>query len=323
MRQRTGFPGGRGILYAALFLLVAAALFLMTGPTGWPDSSSVLTLRILRGVAALLAGITLAVNGAGLQALLVNPLADPYILGIASGSAFGYALGIVAGIRSPSVLSVPAALGGLAAFSLVYMLARRPGELPRGALLLSGVLVSFLFGSLVVILMILKGEAIQRVLYVLWGHLGVTARKSEMGQLIGIGIALLAAVAYMFSLFKELDALSLGESEALAVGVNVERVKRTIFIVTSISTGLLVSVVGAIGFVGLVVPHIARLLVGSRHSTMIPIAALLGAGLMLLSDIVSRVITPFELPVGIITSLIGVPFFFYLLRSRGHEGIRA
>jgi iron complex transport system permease protein len=267
--------------------------------------------------------MTLAVNGASLQALLVNPLADPYILGIASGSAFGYALGLVLGIRSISVLSIPAALGGLAAFFLVYGLARRPGELPRGALLLSGVLMSFLFGSLVVILMVLKGEAIQKVLYVLWGHLGVVARKDEMGQLIGIAIVLLAASVYLLSLFKELDALSLGESEALSVGVNVERVKRTIFIVTSISTGLLVSVVGAIGFVGLVVPHVGRLLVGTRHSTLIPVSALLGAGLLLLSDVVSRVITPFELPVGIVTSLIGVPFFFYLMRSRGHEGIRA
>jgi iron complex transport system permease protein len=323
MRTGAGIPSGRGILYASLFLVLCITLFLMFGPTGWPSSNTILTLRILRGVAALLAGMTLAVNGASLQALLVNPLADPYILGIASGSAFGYALGLVLGIQSISVLSIPAALGGLAAFFLVYGLARRPGELPRGALLLSGVLMSFLFGSLVVILMVLKGEAIQKVLYVLWGHLGVVARKDEMGQLIGIAIVLLAASIYLLSLFKELDALSLGESEALSVGVNVERVKRTIFIVTSISTGLLVSVVGAIGFVGLVVPHVGRLLVGTRHSTLIPVSALLGAGLLLLSDVVSRVITPFELPVGIVTSLIGVPFFFYLMRSRGHEGIRA
>ena len=108
MRSRVGIPSGRGVLYASLFLVLCITLFLMFGPTGWPSSSTILTLRILRGVAALLAGMTLAVNGASLQALLVNPLADPYILGIASGSAFGYALGLVLGIRSISVLSIPA-----------------------------------------------------------------------------------------------------------------------------------------------------------------------------------------------------------------------
>jgi iron complex transport system permease protein len=322
MPQPRRDPGGRGILYSSLFLLAALVLFLLSGPTGWPSSGPVLGLRVLRAVAALLAGMTLAVNGVGLQALLVNPLADPYILGIASGGAFGYALGVVLGIQSVSVLSIPAALGGVLAFFLVYALARRPGQLPRGALLLSGVLMSFLFGSLVVILMIVKGETIQRVLYILWGHLGVVVRRNELGQLIALGVALLFCNGYLYSLFKELDALSLGESEALSVGVEVERTKRIVFLVTSVSTGLLVSVVGAIGFVGLMIPHLGRLLVGSRHSVLIPVSALLGGGLLLLADVVSRSLTPYELPVGIVTSLLGVPFFFYLLRSRPHEGIR-
>ena len=307
---------------ASLLLVVLFCLSLSVGPAGLLPARPILALRLVRACIAVAAGATLAVNGCALQAFLLNPLADPYVLGISGGAAFGYAVALLFGMRTASFLSLPAALGGLCAFALVYLLARRGGKLPPGDLILAGILMSFLFTSLVFILLLARREGIHRVLYVLWGYLGIVIKRGEVVH-FALMLAVLAGLNFwIFALSRELDVLSLGETEALSVGVNVERVRKLLFGLTSVSTGLLVSAVGSIGFVGLMVPHLARMLVVSSHRVLLPVSALLGASLLLLSDLLSRSITPYELPVGVITSLMGVPFFLYLLTRRKSGSVR-
>ncbi len=310
-------------LFALIVLtMVILILSLFVGPAGVFPGKAVFKLRLLRVFFAVLSGITLSVNGAALQALFLNPLADPYVLGIASGAALGYAVGIALHIGSPFAFSLLGILGGAVVFIVVYLLSRRKGVLDRYALLLSGVVMSFLTSSLVMIIMVACEESIQRMLYVLWGYLGVMFRKEQLPSVFAVSGVILAATTFIMGLSKELDALSLGDEEALSMGVDVERVKKLIFVLSSISIGLLVSIVGAIGFVGLMVPHIARRIVGAKHIRLLPFSAFLGVLFLLVADFISRTITPYELPVGVITSIFGVPFFLYLLVRGAHERYR-
>ncbi|RKY94695.1 MAG: iron ABC transporter permease [Candidatus Hydrothermota bacterium] len=310
--------------FAILFFLTVAAisLSLFWGPAGFFPGREVMSLRAMRAFLALLAGATLALNGAALQALFLNPLADPYVLGIASGAALGYAAGLVLGFSTPFFVSLFGILGGAGVFIIVYLLSRRNGVLNRNALLLAGVVMSFLTSSLVMILMVSHQESIYRMLYVLWGYLGRAISKKQLPAVFAVSLIVMACDAVLFLLSKELDALSLGDEEALSMGVDVEKVKRLLFLLSSVSIGILVSLVGSIGFVGLMVPHIARRVVGPCHRNLMPFSFLLGVLFLSLADLISRNITPYELPVGVVTSLFGVPFFLYLLSRGVYESYR-
>jgi len=306
------------IIRLVLALLGLAALFaleIILGPGGLPDGP-LFALRLTRALLAVFVGASLSVSGAALQSLFQNPLADPYVLGTASGAALGYALGLSLGFASPGVLSLPAAAGAVGSLFTVYALSSVRGRLSGTRMLLSGVMVGFFSSGLVAVFMILaKAEAI-RTFYILWGNLGVVVTRGDIPHLIALALAVLAGMIALFLTSRQLDALSLGETEALSLGVNVQVLKATVFITTGIMVGLATSVVGAVGFVGLVVPHMARRLLSPRHSVLLPGSAIGGAMLVLTSDILLRLVGFYQLPVGVVTSLIGVPFFLYIMRTK-------
>ncbi len=303
------------LVLAIIVLAVFFALEIILGPGGFPGGS-LLSMRLTRALLAMFVGASLSVSGAALQSLFQNPLADPYVLGTASGAALGYALGFFLGINNPGVLSLPAAAGAIGSLFAVYALSSVRGRLSGTRMLLAGVMVGFFASGLVAVLMILaKAEAI-RTFYILWGNLGVIVTGEDIPSLLVIALLILAGMTALFFTSRQLDALSLGETEALSLGVNVQALKVAIFIATGVMVGLATSVVCAVGFVRLVVPHIIRRLISPRHSLLLPGSAIGGAILVLASDLLLRLAGFYQLPVGVITSLVGVPFFLYVLRKK-------
>lgn len=288
------------------------------------DSSIILNLRWPRVISGALVGAALSIAGAVLQALLRNPLADPFVLGISSGAAVGAILAILFGLGSTifGSYAIPGAAFGGALLTLlfVYFLARVQGRLPSQTMLLAGVIVSSFFSAIIMFLIsITSDERLHSVTFWLMGNLEYVA-----SQTLGvIFLYLLFGSAVLFSLAKDLNLMALGEETASELGVEVERVKKTAFIFASLITGAVVSVSGLIGFVGLVVPHLVRMIWGPDHRFLIPASALLGALLLVLADMVARTImAPSEIPVGVVTALGGAPFFIYLLRRKGFAANR-
>lgn len=276
-----------------------------------------LNIRLPRVFLAAMVGAALSVSGATFQALFRNPLADPYIIGVSSGAALGAALAIVSGFSLGwagfGAVPLTAFVGGLAAIMLVYQLSRQGGFIPVMTLLLAGIAVNAFLSALVSLFVYFAGEHLHQIVFWMMGGLG-GARWSYVRVmlpyiLVGFGII------YFFA--RELNVLLLGEDTALYLGINVEKVKIIFLTAASLLVSASVSTSGIIGFVGLVVPHMLRLVAGPDHRFLLPASALAGAILMTGADTLSRtVIAPMELPVGIITALLGAPFFLYLLRKR-------
>ncbi len=288
------------------------------------DASIILDLRLPRVIAGALVGAALSVAGSVLQALLRNPLADPYVLGISSGAAVGAVLAILFGLGSTflGIYAVPGAAFGGALLTLlfVYFIARVEGRVPAQTMLLTGVIISAFFSAIIMFLIsATSDERLYSVTFWLMGNLEYVA-----SQALGIiFIYLLSGSAVLFSLAKDLNLMSMGEETASELGVEVERVKKTAFIFTSLITGAVVSVSGLIGFVGLAVPHLTRMIWGPDHRFLIPASALLGAMVLILADTIARtVMAPSEIPVGVVTALAGAPFFVYLLRRKRLAGNR-
>lgn len=270
-------------------------------------------LRLPRVLLGFLLGGTLAVSGASLQALLRNPLADPYLLGLSGGAGLGAVLTIAVG--GPFAWAVPAAafVGALAAVALVYFLGRsETGRLDPRVLLLAGVVTSGFATAIMSALMVLSNAVELRNAF-LW-LLGGLGRASWPA----LGLFLLWIPIPLYLLFtgaRALDLLALGEETAGYLGADVERVKRRVVVSTALLTAAAVAVAGMIGFVGLVVPHAVRRLFGPLHGRLLPLAFVTGGALLVGADIIARVIVrPVELPVGVVTALIGVPAFAVLLR---------
>lgn len=278
----------------------------------------VLELRLPRVLLAALAGGGLAVAGTAFQALTRNPLADPAVLGVAGGAALGAVLGHLGGLEGSLAatvgLSAIAFVGALIAASVVYLIAASGGSLPVQTLLLAGVITGLFFSAVITLVVSLVDFAqLGGILHWLMGSLGVVGYRAV--AVIAVGTAVGTALIYAQA--RALNLLALGEESALQLGVEAERVKRIIFIAASLLTGVIVAQTGPIGFVGLIVPHGARLAVGSDNRLLVPVAAGVGATFLVLADAVARVVvTPAELPVGVVTAFCGAPFFVYLLRSR-------
>ena len=331
-----------GVLVATLFISITVAV--MIGPVsirpdvvwrvaldhfipGWLsptwqafEASIIWEVRLPRVLLAATAGAGLAVVGATLQALLRNPLADPYLLGTSAGAALG-AVGVLSFGASVVGLSISVAafLGALIAVLAVYMLARQDGRFPTGRLVLSGVAVSYLFSSVtnLLIFRVPNGEQARTALFWMLGGLG-NARWDSLGL---PAIVVLAVTCALTVFARALNAVSLGEELATTLGVDGDRFRRIGFLVASLSTGVLVAVTGGIGFVGLMVPHGVRLVVGADHRRLLPAAALTGAIFLIWADVLARtVVAPEELPIGIVTAFAGAPFFLWLMRSRGRSG---
>ena len=275
------------------------------------------TLRLPRAAAAALVGAALAVSGAVFQALLRNPLADPYVLGVSGGAAAGAVLAVVLGWGLAAAWAVPLAafVGAMAAVALVFRIALAVGPaLDARVLLLSGVVVGAFFNAAVLLLLTLADvETYRSALFWLMGSLaGATAREAGL-----LAAYLVPAMGVVLWLARALNLLALGEEPAAYLGARVARVKLVGFGVASLLAAAGVAAAGVIGFVGLVVPHAVRTIWGADHEVLLPASALLGAAFLVLVDAGARTIgAPTELPIGVVTALLGVPFFVSVLRRR-------
>ncbi len=274
----------------------------------------ILDIRLPRVVMAGIVGGGLATAGAAFQALLKNPLAEPYILGISSGSAVGVILAMISGLASAWLLPLASFTGGFVSILLVYFLGRVGGRLHTTTMLLAGVMVSAFFGAIIMFLLsIASFQELGNAVFWLMGDLSSADNKKVV-------IAFLYCAAGFLLLyinFRGLNLLTIGEETARHLGIAVERLKVVIFITASLITGISVAFSGLIGFVGLVIPHSARLLFGGDHRLLLPASALLGGSFLIITDTAARtVIAPAEIPVGVITAFVGAPLFIYLLKRK-------
>jgi len=278
-------------------------------------------LRLPRILLGILVGAALSVAGAGFQALLRNPLADPYVLGVSSGAALGAIVSLVAAPHlttlGPLVTPAAAFLGAALTIAAVYLLGRRGGQLDGGTLLLAGIITaSFLSAVIMFLMTTLSGRDLRGMAFWLMGDLSTPPPPSTLVRSVFVG-GILIAVGAIYTTAADLNLLLTGEREAMHLGVQVTRVKLVVYIAASMLTGLAVSVSGAIGYVGLLVPHAMRLLFGPDYRLLIPTSALGGAIAVVLADTLARTIAaPTELPVGAMTAMAGAPVFIYLLRRR-------
>lgn len=281
-----------------------------------PNETIVWNLRLPRTILAASVGAALALAGGMMQGLLRNPLADPYVIGVSAGASVGGAIALLLtaawgwhwGIALTPILAF---VGAIAAVALVYMLARSNGRIPIMTLLLAGIALNTVLSAVLSLLIYFSTKELQSLIYWLmgsfsgrgWPHVAI------------IILHLLGGLGMSFFLARDLNALSLGEDSAFTLGVSVESSKRLLLVASTLLTAGAVAVSGIIGFVGLLIPHITRLLFGPDHRFLLPAAALVGAVFLVGADLLSRVaLANAELPVGVITSLCGGPFFLYLLR---------
>ncbi|MGC0054125.1 FecCD family ABC transporter permease [Brucella pituitosa] len=279
------------------------------------DEGIVWSYRLSRAVVAACCGAALALSGVVLQSLLRNSLADPYILGISAGASTGAVsvaiLGIGAGVLS---LSVGAFIGAIVAFVLVSLLALRAGR-GNSAIILAGIAGSQLFNALtsLIVTKAANAEQARGIMFWLLGNLSGVRWPDVALALPACVVGLLICLWHA----RALDAFTFGSESAASLGIPVRRVYAVLIGVSAMMTAVMVSIVGSIGFIGLVIPHAARMLVGVRHGRLLPAAALIGAIFMILADIVSRIIIPGQvLPIGVITALVGAPAFALLLGQR-------
>jgi iron complex transport system permease protein len=275
----------------------------------------IFSIRLPRVIMAALVGSALSVAGALFQALLRNPLADPYILGISSGSAVGAVLAMMLGLAATSFGLPLASFGGaIGTVLLVFNVGRMGRRVHTNTLLLAGVIFNAFFGAVLMFLIsVARTEALHSIIFWLMGDFSFADFK-------GVALAfpyILIGIALSYFLARRLNLILAGEEEALQLGVDVERVKKYAYVLASLVTAAAVSVCGLVGFVGLMIPHMIRLVLGSDHRLLIPAAALWGATFLVICDTLARtLLAPMELPVGVITAAFGAPFFIYLLKTR-------
>lgn len=276
--------------------------------------------RLPRILLAVLVGAGLSTSGVAFQSLLRNSLADPYILGVAGGAALGGILTLVLGFPF-QVVTIMAFLSAIASLFMIYSIAQVKGHLPAHTLLLTGVIFNaFSFALILLINSVVQMGQMHQILYILMGSLEAQTYEA----LVWVGSLTLAGFLLVFFNAAKMNLVALGEESATQLGLNVERYRKVIFFGASLMVGACVSVAGLIGFVGLFVPHIMRLLLGTDHRLLVPASALGGALFLIFCDFVARTLfsaggLQTQLPVGVITALIGGPFFVYLLR-RGRGG---
>ncbi|WP_414943966.1 FecCD family ABC transporter permease [Amycolatopsis sp. cmx-11-32] len=282
--------------------------------------SIVWQVRTPRVLLAAVVGAGLAVVGVAVQGLVRNALADPFVLGISSGASVGAAAVVVFGLFAGLgvlALSTAAFLGALGATALVYLAARSKFGLTPLRLVLTGVALTYAFQAVMSVLVYLSpnGQAAQTVLFWLLGSLGSATWASLPLAALGVAVAIVVLLRYGTAL----DVLSMGDETAMSLGTDAAALRRWLFLLTAVVTGLLVAVSGSIGFVGLVLPHVVRMVAGSGHRRVLALAPLVGAVFLVWVDLLARtLVAPEELPLGVITALIGVPVFLVVMRRRGY-----
>jgi iron complex transport system permease protein len=303
------------VLSAVTVVVALGAVFL--GPVGWPDAYILLNVRAPRVLLGFLVGCGLAGAGAVFQGVLRNPLADPFILGTSSAATVGVMLANLLGWRNYYALYFMALGCALASIALVYRIAQTNGKTPIQTMVLGGVIVSLFLNALVFVFFSIFYRESFTVLFYLLGTL--TSGDLKLISISGVIIAVGFSVSWMLS--RELNALTQGEETAFHLGIEVESVKKILFAAASAMTAASVAVAGMIGFVGLVVPHLMRMIVGPDHRYLIPAATLGGASVLILTDAAARtLVPPLEIPVGALTALLGAPYFLYLLQRKKSAG---
>jgi iron complex transport system permease protein len=316
--------GAVAVPFETVIGVIAARVAPGTVAATWTPTEAqiVWQFRLPRALLAVIVGAALAVSGAVLQAMARNPLADPYIFGVSSGASVGAVAVLTLGAAAVGGVSLSAAafLGALLTMALVYALAQQDGRAAPIRLVLAGVAVGYVLSAVTSFLVLRAsgpGQGVGAVLTWLAGSLG-GAKWEHLGL---PSLVLVAATAALTLQARQLNALLAGEETAIGLGVNVERFRMLLFVITSLMVGTVVAISGAIGFVGLMIPHITRMLVGADHRRVLPITALLGGVYLVLADLVGRtIIAPQELPVGIVTAALGGPFFIWLMRRRAGGG---
>jgi iron complex transport system permease protein len=302
-----------GILVFASFLAITkGAVKIPLSEFFSEQYRAIIFLRFWRVFLAFIVGAGLAVSGVVLQALLRNPLAEPYLLGTSGGAGLAAVVGVGLGV---SYLWLPgiAFLGAIGAVSLVYLIAQHQNRISQQSLILSGVIISvFLSAIIVAIITLSPDEVMHGLSWWLWGSL----RLYHPGLIVFVSAITFICIFILYGFSHELNALSLGEEEALHLGVDIEKVKKALFLLTSLITAAIVSVSGVIGFVGLLIPHATRLIIGSNHKILIPLSVMTAASFMIICDLLARtVVAPIEIPIGVITALLGAPLFITLLKK--------
>ncbi len=290
---------------------------LLTSKGTNPLTTVVLKLRLPRTLLGTAVGGALGLAGVMLQGLFRNPLVEPYTLGISGGAALGVALAIVFKLNMGGNFSLALAgfAGAMAVIGLLYLMAQRKGVIKIQALLLTGVMLSFISSSLIMLVMaVSRAEDLHGIVFWIMGFLG-DANWAVVWWILGSAILVLVV---SFPLSLQLNALALGEEEAMHMGIDVEQTKQRVFLMASFLTGICVAFCGVIGFVGLVVPHLMRLILGIDHRFLFPASFLFGAIFLVLCDTLARtIISPMELPVGVITGILGGVLFIHALTRRG------
>lgn len=308
-----------GVILLLLACLLGASIVICTlvGPAGVPllslpgDESGATILygvRLPRVISAVLVGAGLAAAGVVMQGLFRNSMADPYLLGTSAGGALGAATAIV---LLGGAFSMPLAFAGcIGAAFLVYGISRRAGRVPVEQLLLTGIAVSMFLSAVLSFLMYISGESLHQIFLWLMGGFWTASWQDAW-----TGLLVLPAAVPLLLLAREQDILSLGEEDALSLGVDIELLKKCLLVISSFVTAVAVSIAGSIGFIGLITPHIMRLWVGPGHRMLLPSSMMAGGILLVLSDTLARTAGN-EVPVGVVTAFFGAPFFVFLLRRR-------
>lgn len=322
-----------GMVGLAVFIVILGLVAAIMGPAGiglgdlWkvisgsPDASPIhhaiiFKIRLPRIVLSGLVGAALATAGVIMQGLIRNPMADPYIVGTSAGAGFGATIALVfnLNIQFLSLSTVPlfAFIGALTTVFVVYQLARQGSKVSVVSFLLAGMAVGFLLSAMSSLVMVLGIKDYYKIFYWMMGSLA----KASWTEVNIIWPYLTLGLLVALYLARDLNMLLMGEETAHTLGVSVENLKKIVLVTAALLTAAAVSVSGVIGFVGLIIPHIVRMVVGADHRRLIPAASLVGGGFLMVSDTIARTIAaPTEIPVGVITALFGAPFFLYQLRK--------
>jgi len=311
------------LLVGAADLSPAQVLERLLDPSGGEGPAGLILFRIRlpRILLAAVVGFGLSLGGVVFQAILRNPLADPFILGVSSGAAFGAIVGILLGLGFALGVPLTAFGGTLLTLGVLMALGRRRMGTESATLLLTGVIINAFFTALIMYFITTTTDSrLHSMLFWLYGDLG----QSRYAHLAVSAPTVVLGGILVFAYSRDLNLLTTGEETARQLGVGVDRVKMLCLVTVSLLVGLVVSVSGLIGFVGLIVPHLARMALGSDHRVLVPASALGGAAFLVAADTLARVaISPSELPVGVVTAFLGAPFFLYLLETRGSRWTRS
>jgi cobalamin transport system permease protein len=301
-------------LLILFFIILFLGLIYFYFRIGNPGIHIIQSVRIPRLLLTFLTGFILAGVGHTFQVMLDNPLAEPYILGISSGAAFGSILAAITGLFI--LMPIFGFAGALITMFIVWNLAHLGGYFNRTKLLLSGIIVGMFFSAVISLLMYLNMQEIGNIINILMGNLGrIFSHKEWNYFLIIFGISIVLMI-YLFLLSHKLSILTTGDLVATSLGIDVKKLRRKIFVISSILTGVTVAYAGIIGFVGLVVPHLVRMLAEGNKRFVMIVSAFAGAFLLIICDLIAKHIAPIELPVGVITAFIGCPFFIFIMAKK-------